>query len=572
MPTPSPLLSVEPDRRFAVARIARKAVLRAGGRRGRSSARWRGARLGVLAAIVAAGGGFAVATGSQGITGEQVAEGDRNDPALLGEWPPGADGGVVGATVCAGCHGEIAEAQAVHPMARTAAPVGPETADRWFGAERVPGPVEWRGEDFPGRDQVGYERTAEGAVLRGPEGDAPVSAVFGSGLRGSTPVSFLAARRMRELRVSWSHGREGWIETPGSEADADPLGDEDPARETALCLGCHATAIAWKDGRPALRESEWGVRCERCHGPGAAHAAGWGSGDGGAIFNPGLLSARKQVGFCAQCHRNPTDFEPLQVLRRDRSLVRHAGASLMMSACFRESPAEAAITCLDCHDPHRNDTEVRAASRATCRRCHHDPAAEHRYERVTAASDCVRCHLPTREEMFPGADFTDHWIRVDGAPPALDSPTAAANLGYLEVLYRNELARPSDARREGRLRIGLGELLHASGLRSAAFDSFERGLEAEPRYEDLLKAAAIYRAEGNTERSIEILERAIVEAPDAAQAFFDLGDLLLTLGRAGEAVAPLRRAAALRPNDSAIAARLDAALQARVRRDSPPPP
>lgn len=553
---PSPLLSVEPDRRFAVARIARKAVLRAGGRRGRSSARWRGARFGVLTAIVAAGGGLAVAIGSRGIAEEQVAEGGRNDPALLGEWSPGADSGAVGAATCTGCHEEIVETQARHPMARTAAPVGPETADRWFGAERVPGPVEWRGDDFPGREQVGYERTAEGAVLWGPEGDAPVSAVFGSGLRGSTPVSFLAARRMRELRVSWSHGREEWIETPGSETDADPLGDEDPARETALCLGCHATAIAWNEGRPGLRESEWGVRCERCHGPGAAHATGWETGGGGAIFNPGLLSAREQVGFCAQCHRNPTDFEPLQVLRRDRSLVRHAGASLMMSACFRESPAEAAITCLDCHDPHRNDTEVRAASHATCQRCHRDPATEHRYERVTAASDCVRCHLPTREEVFPGADFTDHWIRVDGAPPALDSPTAANDLRYLEVLYRNELAQSSDARREGRLRIGLGELLHASGLHGAAFESLERGLEAEPRYEDLLKVAAIYRAEGNTGRAVEVLERATEEAPDAAQAFFDLGDLYLSRGEIEEAIIALERAAHLRPTDSVIRDRL----------------
>ena len=510
-----------------------------------------------------------MATGNRGIAEEQAVEGGRRDPALLGEWSPGAGGSVVGAAVCAGCHGEIVEAQAAHPMARTAAPVGPETADRWFGPERLAGAVEWRGEDFAGRERAGYERTAVGAALRGPDGDAPVSAVFGSGLRGSTPVSFLAARRMRELRVSWSHGRDGWIETPGSETDADPLGDEDPARETGLCLGCHATAIAWNDGRPELPESEWGVRCERCHGPGAAHAAGRESGSGGAIFNPGLLSAREQVGFCAQCHRDPTDFEPLAVLRRDRSLVRHAGASLMMSACFREPPAEAAITCLDCHDPHRSDTEVRAASRSTCRRCHLDPAAEHRYERVTAASDCVRCHLPTREEVFPGADFTDHWIRVDGAPPALDSPTAAADLGYLELLYRNELARPSDARREGRLRTGLGELLHASGLRSAAFDSLERGLEAEPRYEDLLKAAAIYRAEGNTGRAIEILQRATEEDSEAAQAFFDIGDLYLTQGEFAEAIVALERAAYLRPTDSVIRDRLAVARRRAQERNDP---
>lgn len=570
MPTPSLLLSAEPDHRAAVGRTARKAVLRTGGRQqGRSSGRWRGVRFGVLAGIVATGGGFAVATGNRGIAEEQVAESGGNEPALLGEWPPTAGGSVVGAAVCAGCHGEIVEAQAAHPMARTAAPVGPETADRWFGPERLAGAVEWRGEDFAGRERVGYERTVEGAALRGPDGDAPVSTVFGSGLRGSTPVSFLAARRMRELRVSWSHGRDRWIETPGSETDADPLGDEDPARETDLCLGCHATAIAWNDGQPELLESEWGVRCERCHGPGAAHAAGWESGTGGAIFNPGLLSAREQVGFCAQCHRNPTDFEPLLVLRRDRSLVRHAGASLMMSACFRESPAEATITCLDCHDPHRSDTEVRAASRATCRRCHRDPAAEHRYERVTAASDCVRCHLPTREEVFPGADFTDHWIRVDGAPPALDSPSAQSDLGYLEVLYRNELAWPSDARREGRLRIALGELLHASGLYSAAFDSLERGLEAEPRYEDLLKAAAIYRAESDLGRAVEILERATEEGTDTAHAFFDLGDLYLYRGEFAEAIVALERAAYLRPTDSVIRDRLAVARRRAQERNDP---
>lgn len=570
MPTPSPLLSAESDWQFAAGRIARKAVLRAGGRRrGQWSGRWRGARFGVLTAIVAAGTGLAVGAGSRGIPGAQVAEGNRREPALLGAWPSGAGEGVVGAAVCAGCHGEIAEIQAAHPMARTATPVGPETGERWFGPEQLAGPVAWRGEDFTGREGVGYERTERGAVLRGPDEDAPVSAVFGSGLRGSTPVSFLDARKMRELRVSWSHGRGGWIETPGSEADTDPLGDEDPARETALCLGCHATAVQWVDERPALVESEWGIRCERCHGPGAAHVAGWESGTGGEVFNPGLLSAREQVGFCAQCHRNPTDFEPLQVLQRDQSLVRHAGASLMMSACFREPPAEMAITCLDCHDPHRNDTEVRAASRATCRRCHRDPAAEHRYERVTADSDCVRCHLPTREEVFPGADFTDHWIRVDGAPPALDSPTVVADLRYLEILYRNELAQRSDARREGRLRIGLGELLHASGLPSAAFESFEHGLDAEPRYEDLLKAAAIYRSEGNGGRAIEILRRAIEEAPDAAQAFFDLGDLYLSRGAIDEAIVELERAAYFRPTDSVIQDRLAVARRRAQGRNDP---
>ena len=525
-----------------------------------------------LAGAVVGLGVVAVAGGREpsGVT-PQAADAGNDGRELLGVWPSGADRRPAGAGVCAGCHGGIAADQKAHPMARTGAAVDAANADRWFGRERLAGAVEWRSPEFPGRDGIAYHHTAGGAVLKGPEGDAAVNAVFGSGLRGTTPVSFLAGRRMRELRVSWSHGKGSWIETPGTEADAHPLGDEDPVRETAICLGCHATAVVWHDGRPAAAESEWGVRCERCHGPGAAHAAGRASGVGGGIFNPGVLSPREQVGFCAQCHRNPTDFEPLQVLARDRGLARHAGASLMMSACFRESPAEAAVTCLDCHDPHRNDTDVRAASRATCLRCHRAPAENHRYERVTAASDCVRCHLPTRTEVFPGADFTDHWIRVDGAPPGLDSPKAVSDLRYLEVLYRNELAKPADEHREGRLGVGLGELLHASGLRNAAFDALERGLDRRPRYEDLLKAAAIFRAEGRDDRAIEILERAALESPNAAQAFFDLGDLHLARGSTTQAVAALERAQRLRPNDPVIEDRL-AAARRRAREHDPHSP
>ena len=531
-----------------------------------------GTGLFVLAGLAGAvvGLGVVAAAGGREPSGavRQAADAGNDGRELLGVWPSGADGRLAGAGVCAACHGGIAAGQETHPMARTGAAVDAANADRWFGRERLAGAVEWRSPEFPGREGIAYDRTTDGAVLRGPESDAAVNAVFGSGLRGTTPVSFLAGRRMRELRVSWSHGKGSWIETPGTETDADPLGDEDPARETATCLGCHATAVEWRDGRPAASESEWGVRCERCHGPGAAHATGWESRVGGGIFNPGMLSPREQVGFCAQCHRNPTDFEPLQVLGRDRGLARHAGASLMMSACFRESPAEAAVTCLDCHDPHRSDTDVRAASRATCLRCHRAPAENHRYERVTAASDCVRCHLPTRNEVFPGADFTDHWIRVDGAPPGLDSPKAVSDLRYLEVLYRNELAEPADEHREGRLGVGLGELLHASGLRNAAFDALERGLDRRPRYEDLLKAAAIYRAEGRDDRAIEILERAATESPNAAQAFFDLGDLFLSLGRPAEAIVALEGAQRLRPNDPAIRQRLAAARQARDRNDA----
>ena len=250
----------------------------------------------------------------------------------------------MGAEVCAACHADIALAQAEHPMARTAGAVTEATRDRWFSDEMLARVVSWPAGIGP---QPAYELEAEGGVrFTAPGADppeVPVDAVFGSGLRGLTPVSFAPGGRLRELRLSFSHAREGWFPTPGGEEDEDALGNLDTTEESANCIGCHATALAWdEDGRFDPHEAVLGVSCERCHGSGIAHVeAQSAGGDPGPIFHPGRLSPADQAAFCGQCHRQPTDFEPREILARDPLLARHAGASLMMSACFRESaPAD----------------------------------------------------------------------------------------------------------------------------------------------------------------------------------------------------------------------------------------
>ncbi len=524
-----------------------------------AAGRRRGAWLLALAVAAAAAG--AVAAQREGASFPASPDGLE----LLG-WPDGASG-FAGSDTCAACHGGIAAAQDEHPMARTAAALTGETLDLYFPAERLALPVRWRSD---GEGRAAYARVDGGVELRG-DGDDPgasVHAIFGSGLRGETPVHFPGDGAMRELRVSWSEGLGSWIETPGSEGDRDALGDLDPPEATADCVGCHATAIRWEGGAPAAEGSEWGVRCERCHGPGRPHAARWATGTGGEVFNPGDLPPAAQVRFCGQCHRLPSDIEPLEILRRDRALARHAGASLMMSACFRESPPESALSCLSCHDAHEHELGASAGgsvaerSRAACLGCHADPAAAHRYERVTTASDCLACHLPRQEEVFPGAAFTDHWIRVRGAPPAPGSPVAEAEIAWLELLYRNALSEPQRPRNEARLAIGLGELLQAQGLRDSAIASIRRGLDRDPGYGRLLKAAAILREEGEAPLAITALERAAAMDPEAAQAHFDLGDLRLANGDAGGAVRSLERARELRPASALVLARLGAAHRA----------
>ena len=234
---------------------------------------------------------------------------------------------------------------------------------------------------------------------------------------------------------------------------------------------------------------------------------------------------------------------------------------------FRTPSPERTISCTDCHDPHRAEGSVAERSRTVCRECHQDPAALHDYERVTAASDCLACHLPRQEEVFPGAAFTDHRIRVQGAPPAPGSEAERSEMEYLELLYRNELAGPSDLQEEARLLVGLGELLFAQGLRTSAVKTLERGLEAGPDYQRLLKAAGLLRATGQPAPARTALERAGAMQPEVAQAFFDLGDLLLAEGDAGEAVAALERARELDRSSAVVASRLGAAYRAADRFD-----
>ena len=369
------------------------------------------------------------------IPSEARSEQPSNRKELLGEWEGGArSASLVGSEICGACHADIAVAQEAHPMARTGAPIPSDIGEAWFSDERLQAAVLWRSAGPDAVERPRYRASDTGIALEDSSGEvAAVHAVFGSGLRGVTPVHFREDGGMRELRVSWSHGLDAWIETPGSEEDRHPLGDWDSPRAMRECVGCHATAVAWNGPAPDVRGSEWGVRCERCHGPGESHAA---STDASLIFNPGRVPPAEQVRFCGQCHRTPTDFEPLQVLQRDRALTRHAAGSLMMSACFRTPPPERTISCTDCHDPHRAEGSVAERSRTVCRECHEDPAALHDYERVTAASDCLACHLPRQEEVFPGAAFTDHRIRVQGAPPAPGSEAERSEMECLELLYR----------------------------------------------------------------------------------------------------------------------------------------
>ena len=492
---------------------------------------------------------------------------DRDEPPSEQATAPrdplaAADEGV-GAEVCAACHTDIALAQAEHPMAQTAGVVTPPTRDRWFSDEMLARAVSWPTGLGP---QPAYELEADGGVRFAAPGadppEVPVDAVFGSGLRGLTPVSFAPGGRLRELRLSFSHARDGWFPTPGGEEDEDALGNLDTTEESTNCIGCHATALAWdQENRFDPHRAVLGVSCERCHGSGIAHVeAQSAGGDPGPIFHPGKLSAADQVAFCGQCHRQPTDFEPREILARDPLLARHAGASLMMSACFRESDPADAITCTECHDPHLPDPAGPARTRAVCSRCHEDVPSLHQQTVVTADSDCAGCHLPTESEAFHGTPFTDHWIRLPGDPPTPASAAGRRELTWLEELYGRRMSEENPPAKWARLRTGLAELLHIRGARSEAQGLLREALERGADYETRLKAGALFRDGERIQEALELFREAAAERPNTPHAHYELGETLLQSGDFASAVGPLTAAAELSVGSAGVQAALGAAL------------
>jgi Cytochrome c554 and c-prime len=196
------------------------------------------------------------------------------------------------------------------------------------------------------------------------------------------------------------------------------------------CFGCHATG-AVRNGKLNLESLHPGVTCEHCHSGASAHLADAWQGK----FNtlpPDLraTSAEDLAGFCGQCHRT------WETVVRSHWLgaanVRFQPYRLSNSKCFNGTDPR--ISCVACHDPHRDVVRELAFYDAKCMACHAPPSGtaaladqDLRRHAATQAklcpvskSNCVRCHMP--KVTLPGGNghlaFTDHQIRVvhEGEP------------------------------------------------------------------------------------------------------------------------------------------------------------
>ena len=384
----------------------------------------------------------------------------------------------IGSEACQECHAGVCEEFTSHPMSHSMVRTGEDPIED-YGPD-----TEFKTNPPPrSRNEMSYYATAEdGAVqhhevLRNPDGEVvydhavPVDYSVGSGRRGRSYL-FEKDGTIMMSPMTWYSRVGKWDLSPGYEGQNLHF----DRRVLDSCLVCHSGRMnpdpvhADQYASPAFLEESIG--CEKCHGPGGAHADfHHGVADAAdRILNPDDLSTDLQNEVCFQCHlagesrtlrygRKEYDFRPGdstadiwttfvpveeegQPLRVDA--VGH-GEQMLQSVCYQKSGM---MTCTSCHDPHRvpGTEETVAFYRSACVKCHEGDGeqtdcAMERSERLetTEADSCIVCHMPKESAHdVPHVAPTNHRIprvpRPAGKPPQGEPP--------LEIHRHDDVSAP----------------------------------------------------------------------------------------------------------------------------------
>jgi Tetratricopeptide repeat/Cytochrome c554 and c-prime len=323
------------------------------------------------------------------------------------------------------------------------------------------------------------------------------------------------------------------------------------------CLACHATAVqaiaGTQNGYRSPPFLEDGVGCERCHGPGAAHAA---SGKAADIVNPVKLPAEQRDSVCAQCHlsgeirvdragksmgdfiagSNLSDYTAafVRATSSPRMKVTSHVENLAQSACKRHSGAH--LWCGTCHDPHTvpATAEKVAYFRSKCQTCHTTSEC-HR------GDNCVGCHMPsTRVADADHVVYTDHSIPKRAVPrdqkPAADAPLIA---------FGGADAPPRD--------LGLAYAIVALREQNAAYSAraFDLLREAERKNPDdaqtLSYLADLYKTRKDDENAAKFYQRLYAVDKSQSAAPMNLGAYQMEQGHDKEAIRLFMKALQISP-------------------------
>jgi predicted CXXCH cytochrome family protein len=212
------------------------------------------------------------------------------------------------------------------------------------------------------------------------------------------------------------------------------------------CDGCHSVNYDIR----THSVTEWNVGCEKCHGPGAAHA---GQPSRANIVNPARLDFVHANDVCIQCHsqgRPPQtqiegkaydwpvgfrvgldlkDFWKLEDHKPGETTFTHfpdgtAHKNRMQGNDFVQSQMYThGVTCFSCHDVHGtgNNADLLKPANVLCLECHgtgspngpHAPSMEqHTHHKAgSSGNECVACHMPQIEATIADVNVRAHTFK-----------------------------------------------------------------------------------------------------------------------------------------------------------------
>lgn len=275
--------------------------------------------------------------------------------------------------------------------------------------------------------------------------------------------------RLQSFDVVWDTVRKQWYDLyPGQVLPpTDGMHWTGPYKNwNGRCAECHATdfrkAFDADADRFSSTQSEIGVGCEACHGPGEAHVAwaekkpmtaqGWPGPEAlGLTIRFGKDAPETEIQQCAGCHSlreafgegNPlpgTPYNDAYNLSLLRPSLFHADGQIQSEVYIYNSFLQSkmykrGVRCSNCHETH--SATLKAEGNAVCTQCHNpggnpefptlrpalfDDPAHHFHAQGSEGAQCTSCHMI--ERIYMGIDGRhDHSFRIPR--PDLSAETAS---------------------------------------------------------------------------------------------------------------------------------------------------
>jgi predicted CXXCH cytochrome family protein len=261
------------------------------------------------------------------------------------------------------------------------------------------------------------------------------------------------------LPVQWDVTHQTWAPytvRPGTDWWVKFYPGDNFTRPTGpLCDGCHSVNYDIRD----KSVKEWNVGCEKCHGPGAAHAR---QPSPANIVNPARLNFVAANDVCIQCHSqgqplgNPiqgkyydwpvgftvggklSDFWKLEEYKLGETSFTHfpdgtghknrmQGNDFVTSQMYTHG-----VSCFSCHDVHgtANNADLLKPANVLCLQCHGPQSpngprgatieAHTHHKAGSTGSECAGCHMPKIEQTIGDVNVRSHTFRFI-APAAAET-------------------------------------------------------------------------------------------------------------------------------------------------------